>query len=262
MDGSEEGLLLIATTMIALIAFAVTVLAVMLIYRKRKLEHQSDIRSMMEKFERELLQTQLEVQKQTMHSIGREIHDNVGQKLTLAKIITQQLQPWDARSEEKIQTIASTVDESLASLRQLSTRLASDDADKSLEQLLQAECNRLKNAEVRVELSCQSDGDIQSPSIRSFVFRIVQEFLQNSLKHSECSCLGVQLYKTRTGELVVKAFDNGRGFVLENASGSPGNGLRNMKNRAAFLKASLQITSNATGTTMQLTVPAHKLKTP
>jgi signal transduction histidine kinase len=121
MDDTKEGLLLIGTTMIVLLAFLVTVLAVMAIYRKRKLQHTREISDMNERFGRELLQTQVEVQQQTMKQIGWEIHDNVGQKLTLAVLYAEQLDLGDPGAAQKISSIASIIHESLGDLRSSKT---------------------------------------------------------------------------------------------------------------------------------------------
>jgi signal transduction histidine kinase len=120
MDASKEGTLLIATSMVVLVAFAIAVLAVMLIYRKRRVQHEQEITLMNEKFTSELLQTQLEVQQQTMQRIGQEIHDNVGQQLTLAYLYAQQIHSADEPIASKVQGVASLINDSLSDLRSLS----------------------------------------------------------------------------------------------------------------------------------------------
>jgi signal transduction histidine kinase len=87
----ENGYILIGLLVLFYLFFCLHFLTVMLIYRKRKLEHAKEVEIMNEKFTQELLNAQLEVQQQTMQYIGREIHDNVGQKLTLAALYIQQL---------------------------------------------------------------------------------------------------------------------------------------------------------------------------
>ena len=91
MDTSKEGFLLIGTATIILIAIAIAFLFVMLIYRRRKLEHLQEVEAMKEKYHKEMLETQVDIQKDTMQQIGREIHDNVGQKLTLAALYAEHL---------------------------------------------------------------------------------------------------------------------------------------------------------------------------
>ena len=60
-------------------------------YRLKKKSHEKELEIADQLHKEELLQTQVEIQKQTMKHIGREIHDNVGQKLTLSGLYLQQL---------------------------------------------------------------------------------------------------------------------------------------------------------------------------
>ena len=100
--------------MTLLMVFLITILAVMIIYRRRKLQHLAEIDKMNERFTGELLQAQMEVQQETMQYIGREIHDNIGQKLTLAVLYVQQLDIANSRVQEKVDSIAAIINESLA----------------------------------------------------------------------------------------------------------------------------------------------------
>ena len=148
MDESKEGALLIATAMVVLVAFVITVLAVMIIYRKRKLQHEQEIALMNEKFTSELLQTQLEVQQQTMQRIGQEIHDNVGQQLTLAYLYAQQIRITDEPIAAKVQGVASLINDSLTDLRNLSRGLVDVHSIQSVDlaELIRLECQKVKSA--------------------------------------------------------------------------------------------------------------------
>jgi len=60
-------------------------------YRQRKREYLNEIEMKNELHQRELLSTQLEIQQATMQQIGRALHDNIGQKLTLVSLYVQQM---------------------------------------------------------------------------------------------------------------------------------------------------------------------------
>ena len=261
MDDSQEGLLLIATSMAVLLAFALAVLAVMIIYRKRKMQHLREIQEMNNKFSRELLVAQLETQQQTMQYIGSEIHDNVGQQLTLAFLYTQQIHLPDSQASERLSSIASIINDSLTDLRSLSKNLIEPSTLKEdLDQLIQKECIQLRNSgfcEIEFSLVKVTDDDL-SFAVKSFMFRILQEFLQNSLKHSRCKRIVVELAK-KIDTLVLKASDDGTGFDFE-AKRHQGAGLTNMKKRASFIHADLRIESDSSkGTQMKLTIPYTQL---
>jgi signal transduction histidine kinase len=262
MDDTQGGILLIATSMIVLVAFAVTVFAVMVIYRRRKLQHTNEISLIQERFKHELLLTQLEVQQQTMQHIAQEIHDNVGQQLTLAVLYTQQLNPWDEKSEKKIESIATTINDSLTDLRTLSRSLANSDAlaDSSLIEILHRECLKVESTgKCAVGFVCR-DATLQvSPVVKSVVLRIIQEFLKNSLTHSSCTKITMLIESSEGGALTVIAEDNGLGFVLHDET-KHGIGLKNMKTRAKIINAGFEIASvPGSGTKMRLVIPLQQL---
>jgi signal transduction histidine kinase len=257
MDESKEGALLIATSMLVLVAFVITVLAVMLIYRKRRIQHEQEIALMNEKFTSELLQTQLEVQQQTMQRIGREIHDNVGQQLTLAYLYAQQIHSTDEPLAAKVQGVASIINDSLTDLRNLSRGLVDAHAihTADLAELIQLECEKVKTAaHCKIDLSITHALKELSPALKIFVLRIFQEFVQNSMKHSKCTCLTVELSQQEKGIQLISE-DDGKGFSHESRHGV---GLTNMKKRAQMIGGTFSLESQpGFGTKMRLFVPTE-----
>jgi signal transduction histidine kinase len=261
MDDSKEGLLLIGTVTVILIVFLITVLAVMLIYRKRRLDHSKEIAIMNEKFARELLQTQLEVQQQTMQYIGREIHDDVGQKLVLAVLYVQQFSPDTAIAEKKVNEVVAVLNDSLRTLRNLTRSLVDANVlDIDLCSLLAEECRKVGATEFcAVKFDTNITAIDVSMVIKSFVLRIVQEFMQNSLKHSGCSEITVNMHIDENG-LNVFATDNGKGFDRKKTDNNTGNGLQNMQKRADMMGARFGIESlPGNGTRMKLFIPSAQL---
>ncbi len=83
---------LLLTIVIFNVFFAMFIVAVMIYirkYKQRKIEYLNEIQLKNEIHQKELLATQLEIQQATMQQIGRELHDNIGQKLTLASLYIQ-----------------------------------------------------------------------------------------------------------------------------------------------------------------------------
>jgi signal transduction histidine kinase len=261
MDNSKEGLLLIGTSMVVLTSFVIAVAAVMIIYRKRRIEHNQEIKTMNEKFTRELLQTQLEVQQQTMHHIGRELHDNIGQQLTLAFLYTQQFSMKDEGMDSQIQTVATIINKSLTDLRSLSKNLTDSTlAGIELTELIQYECAKVQSFGLcDVQFMSVVKEINASEAVKNFLLRIVQEFLQNSLKHSACTVIEVHI-DLADQYLELLATDNGKGFDLNSTAPHNGIGLRNIRNRAEMIQADLILESAPLqGTRMKLSIPFHKL---
>lgn len=260
MDANNEAFLLIATSMVLLICFVIAVLAVMLIYRKRKLQHNREITEINTRFERELLRSQLEVQTQTMQHIGREIHDNVGHQLTLAYLYTHQLDNGDPRTREMGEEIGNIIDKALSDLRSLSSNLIKGQVSQSasIAELIRQECHKLKAVNF-CEVTFRAEGiTTNTPmEVNSFVLRIVQEFAQNSLKHARCSLIQFELTQQQDG-LLLSAKDDGIGFDIHNLPESAGIGLTNMRKRAEIIGGSLQLMSaQGKGTQLELLIPTN-----
>ena len=228
-------------------------------YRKRKILYEQEKMKTEEKHRIELLNMELQSQIQTMQHIGQEIHDNVGQKLTLASLYTKQLSTGsEITMEKKIISIGNIIDESLTELRQLSKTLTNPElANASLSFLLDEEAKRINVSGICYVSINSSVGDIVLPHIdKNILFRLLQEFIQNSLKHSKCRRIEIRL-GTKNDQLLITAMDDGNGF--DTSVTSKGIGLQNMKRRAEQLNAMYQLSSEGgKGTTLTLQLPITK----
>jgi len=89
--GKTELLITIISFNIFFLMFVIAVFIYIRNYRQRKREYLNEIEMKNELHQRELLSTQLEIQQATMQQIGRDLHDNIGQKLTLVSLYVQQM---------------------------------------------------------------------------------------------------------------------------------------------------------------------------
>ena len=187
-----------------------------------------------------------------MQHIGTEIHDNVGQKLTLASLYSKQLNAGTVNLEEKINSISKIIDESLAELRQLSKTLTNPElANAGLLFLLNEEAKRINASGICFVAVVTNEPEIVlTQSEKNILFRLLQEFIQNSLKHSGCRKITINIHKEKD-LLTINASDDGKGFDINTASG--GIGLQNMKRRAEQLHAIYELISEeGKGTTLNL----------
>jgi len=133
---NSEIIILITTCLIFLITFALIALFTQFQKRKNALLQQQ--LKAKEDFVREIIETQIEIREQTLRNISWELHDNIGQLLTLAKIQLQN------KSEESIQEVSKKIGKSLEEIRALS-KLINPDFVKNikLKNALQLEVDRL-----------------------------------------------------------------------------------------------------------------------
>ncbi len=264
MGGPEYKIFLILANLVLLV-FIIGIVVFIFQYHKRKVLHEREKSLINEQHLQELLHTRMEIQQHTMQDIGREIHDNVGQRLTLASIYTNQLAyqnqlPGEA---ERITTIGKIIDESLAELRALSKNLTHPNSDiADLKELIQEECKRVAALNICEVHSTFNEGNHTiSNTIKNFILRIIQEFSQNSLKHAGCTAINLDFQYHQQG-LKIEMSDNGRGFELksEPEGNLRGIGLSNMNKRAELIGADFSLESVVgSGTWLHLFIPVSKL---
>ena len=206
-------------------------------YKVKKKEHEVKLVNQQREHQQELLTTQLEIQTQTMQYIGREIHDNIGQKLTLASLYTQQLAYENKAPHitENIENISAIINDSLSELRQLSKSLTDDSIEQNpIAELLEQECKKINELKkCHVQFLYEPKIDIQGYQTKSILLRITQEFLQNSVKHANCENISV-LFKKENDFIILQLKDDGKGFDT-NKTQFNGIGLLNMKKRTEMI---------------------------
>lgn len=206
----------------------------------------------------QLIDVKVEMQQQTLQHIGREIHDNVGQKLILASLYTQQL-AYENKTPlitKSIENISEIINQSLSELRQLSKTLTSDTIEcKSLTELLQIESERFDNLRnCKITLNVLSKSPKLGYQSKSILLRITQEFMQNSIKHSNCNTINITLSNTLK-KLNLSLQDDGNGFdVSKNIDN--GIGLSNIKKRIDIIGGTYTLESQSSiGTKLTLEIP-------
>lgn len=244
-----------------LLSFIAGIFAFIFQYRKRKLIYEAEKKAMEKKYEAELLAARVEMQELTMKIIGEEIHDNVGQKLTLASLYTQQLEHAGRFPEinSALENISGIINESLNDLRKLSKDLSYPaDSSNSLPGIVEQQCTKLSRLQVcGVFFSSNTDEYMVPPGTAHVVMRIVQEFFQNSLKHSGCNNLYAQTeLKEDCIELMLA--DDGKGFDMNTVmqDSTSGIGLHNMRKRAALIGGDFSLSSYpGKGTSLRIKIP-------
>jgi signal transduction histidine kinase len=203
-------------------------------------------KEMQTEFTQSLLQTQLEIQEQTLRTISQEIHDNVGQVLSLAKLNLNTLDIEEGvNKQQKIESSIQLIGKAISDLRDLSRSMNGDKiADLGLQDAIDNELQIIKNTgQFSTELVIEGLAYPLSAQNNVVLFRIVQESLNNIVKHSKAKNIRIEMRYTATNfNMAIK--DDGIGFkVLNLEATETGIGLTNMKNRAALIAALFSIQS-------------------
>ncbi|MDO6433002.1 ATP-binding protein [Flavitalea sp. BT771] len=212
-------------------------------------------------FEEELVKSQMEVQEQTLQTIGSDIHDNIGQLLSLTKVTlsTIAIGGGSPKEQHKIDTALHLLGMSIKDLRQLASVVHAENLLKEgLEKAIENELGWLAKSE-RFEITWRCTGDrksMQSPQKELIAFRLIQELLNNIIKHAEATAINVDFqYLEKAYEIQIR--DNGKGFDVRQAvADSRGMGLNNLFKRAQMIEGELTLTSEeGKGTTATLNIP-------
>lgn len=228
-------------------------------FRQRLMIHRVEKDNLIKQHQLDILHTKVESQKDTSAHIGREIHDSVAQKITLASIYLQKLL-FDKQPdcEAQLNVINNILSNSLQELRRLSRDLTEDSLGSlSLRDLISEECRNIRQSGVcHVQFDAKELPGIPV-RIKTSLLRIVQEFVQNSLKHASCKNIFIQIDFVN-GNIELKLGDDGRGFDV-NRYPPNGIGLESIRRRAEFIDASLEMTSTlGRGTSCHIICPLIK----
>jgi len=245
--------IIIATIFFVLLGAFLLILLFLFLRRQRK--NQKEKEEMKNRFEQTILKTQIEIQDQTLAFIASEIHDNIGQILFLAKINNNQITKENV--VEKIELIDDLLGKAFSDLREISHTLKNNrfhqiGLSESIRQLLH---NIERTGKYSTSFdsipSDEIDGLIHGNDI--ILFRIIQEIINNILKHAAASFINVSISK-ENNDIAVLIEDNGIGFDLEIIkSENQGIGLHNIYTRAKMINSTVEIMSTIdVGTTIIL----------
>ncbi len=208
-------------------------------------------------FQKELNKANNEIQVQTLNNVGRELHDNIGQLLAVAKIHANDIAD---DSPSNVSTELNTLlDQVIFEVRYLSRSLNSlRFAQNGFYKTLKLEANRINKLRgIKCHLVLRGETLFEIDENRGIMaFRIIQEFISNTLKHSRADRINFSVTYTYD-EMIVEGSDNGIGYDLDGQN-SNGAGIMNMKNRAQLIGADLEIRSvQGAGTAIKITIPKN-----
>lgn len=235
----QEGNQGLIFSIICLASLCFVIILLIIIFQKKKnvllLKQIEDRKN----FEKEIVESQIEIREQTLRNISWELHDNIGQLLTLAKIQLQKIENADTTE------VNDNLTQILGEVRSLSKVTNPDFVTQStLDEAVKIEIERLNRINyIKASLEIENKPFHIDSKAEIILFRIIQEFISNTIKHSKASQLFVKIiYETRTKTVNIRLSDDGKGFDIENTKNN-GIGLLNIKKRANLIHAKLDLTS-------------------
>ncbi|WP_025739606.1 sensor histidine kinase [Aquimarina pacifica] len=252
----KEQILLIVYFIIIILFFIIFGIVFFIAFQKRKNKLLLDKFKAEQRFEDEIFKSRIEIQEQALKNVSWELHDNIGQLLSTAVMqINIMGTTIDDKTSESLQDVRKLVGDSLQEIRSLSKTLNHEVIENvGLEKSIMVELTRFEKLNfLTTELIIEGEEVHIDPKDEIIIYRIIQEFFSNTIKHAEASNLVVTLsYKEET--LDIRIQDDGVGFDMQSVQAN--SGLLNMKSRAALVKAELDyISSPGKGVLLTMSYP-------
>ncbi len=252
----KEEILLIGYFIAVIFLLVLFVVVFFIAFQKRKNKFLIERFEAKQRFEKEIEKSKLEIQEQTFKNIAWELHDNIGQLLSVVNIqLNMLMHNTPDNYHEQIGETKGVVKDAVHEIRTLSKTLNNDVILKNgLVVSLSLELERFnKLSFLEAKFKVDSEEQTIKSSDEIIIFRILQEFLSNVIKHAKAKKLFVHLdYKENALEILAK--DDGVGFDSNQKTDS--SGMETMRSRAELLNADFSITSNiGDGTTLVLKYP-------
>jgi two-component system, NarL family, sensor kinase len=264
MDNLSQQVVVIIISSVFLLVVAIGIILLVFIYQKKQQLYAREKEQLKVDFEKQILESKLEIQEQTFKYISQEIHDNIGQVLSLAKLTINTMTANDPQIlDEKIDSSKKLVGKAIEDLRNLSRNLNTDYiTNLGLNISIENEIRILRNAShYEVEVLTKGNAYRLQNQQELIIFRIFQEILQNIIKHSKATAIVITFYYNPDC-FILEISDNGIGFDVsilnENSKTSVGIGVLNMRHRANLISADFTIDSKpANGTVVKIKLPVN-----
>ncbi|NLR77290.1 sensor histidine kinase [Chitinophaga eiseniae] len=250
--------LFVAVVFISLLVtiMGLVVVSAVISYKKKQDAYLHQLKLMKEDYDKQLMWSQIEMQEEAFAHLGQELHDDIGQLLSSTKLLINVTQRSMEAIPDTLQAAEDTLVLAIQHLRALSKSFSRQWLDQfSMIDNLKAEVDRINSSraiavkfthEVMV-LPLQAEPQI-------ILFRIIQEAIQNCIKHARPQVIDISIRKDAS-ELIVIIADDGAGFDKAGMA-SIGMGIRNMQHRTRLLGGDIrwEVTTSG-GTAVLITLP-------
>jgi two-component system, NarL family, sensor kinase len=251
--------LIVGVAIIAMLLMSGAIIIFVVFYQKRMIKEQLKRQALEYEFQQKMLQAELESQETERRRLAADLHDSIGGMLSTIRVgmstVAKQLTNPQSMDQTK-----QMLDDTITSVRRISRDLMPSTLEKfGLSHALAELCERFQNtSQIAIEYHEQGDLGLLEKNRQLMIFRIVQELLNNAIKHAQATRISVDVKLQQT--LIIAVEDDGVGFDAEaiknDAQGGRGLGLFNIENRARLLGGKVEYLKPAkNGSKTLLTLP-------
>lgn len=213
---------------------------------------------------RELEHRLIEIGNEERRRIGRDLHDGLGQMLTgirmLAESLARKLHANAVPGAEEVKEIAEMINEADGIARSIARDMIQVEIEKKgLEVAVDELCRKIeKMTGVTCKLNIGKDFEFENQSRALHLYRIIQEAINNSLKHGKANSIDIQILE-HDHHISVEIQDDGVGFS-DRPSDHDGKGIQIMKHRARMMGGNLDLLRTEGNLTMVRCLIPHSLE--
>ena len=191
--------------------------------------------------------------------VARDIHDGIGTMLALLKVQLSSIGTTDLKNAKLLSRAKEMLANIIEDTRKISHDMVPEELLKfGLISAVEGLLNDLKISDgIKSDLFQNYNGTHISVQKELQIYRIIQELVQNVIKHSESKVLIITILQ-KNGNISLNVEDKGKGFSLIKAHSKLSYGLKSIESRVNFLKGSLVIDSKENlGTSVKLNIPCY-----
>lgn len=259
MEQKEIPLLIISFS-IVLFTLLGTLLVFFLYFQKKKSKFLMDKMEAELFFNSELAKSRIEIKEQTLSNISRELHDNIGQILSVAVMqLNLMVGKTDSDVKNEIDEVRKLVSKSLDEIRMVAKLINGDvELQSGFIDAVKEDLNRITKLKIiNGNLNVSGTEQLIDPQHEVIIYRILQEAISNALKYSHSKTIDVDIHFNTT-DCIIEVTDSGIGF--NNATVTKGSGLANMNTRAKLIGAAFSVSSRQNeGTRIRILYPLQQI---
>lgn len=239
-----------------------SVLVAFLLYNRYKWKQQAKMQAEILRQQELATKSVLEAEEKERSRIAKDLHDGVGQMMSAARMnlssFYNTVQIQDELQNKSLNNIIELVDESCKEVRAVShSMMPAALLKKGLPDAVDELVSKISNHSLKVNFHSEGFEQRLDSNTETILYRVIQECVNNMMKHAGASELDLSLIKDKDG-ISVTIEDNGKGFAYDPAKEEEGIGLKNIRSRIFFLKGTVDFdTAPGKGTLVAIHIPTE-----
>jgi signal transduction histidine kinase len=231
-------------------------------YRRSKLRQETAMKTELMRQQEQAIRAVMEAEENERQRIAKDLHDGVGQMMSAAKMnlsaFESELKFDNEEQRHSFEKVINLVDESCREVRTVSHVMMPNALLKNnLGDAIREFTGKLNQKELRISVYTEGLDERLDSNIETMLYRVVQECVNNTIKHAGASTLDISLIRDKDG-ISGTIEDNGKGFDAGNPELMKGIGMKNISSRIEYLKGTVDVDSApGRGTVVGLHIPVQ-----